>query len=61
MSKNEIILNYGAFALVEFLLSEHNKIPLFYKTGLDIGGGEGFHTNLMRKFGLKVDLIDQIY
>ena len=59
MSKNEIILNYGAFSLVEFLLSEHNKIPLFYKTALDIGGGDGFHTNLMRRFGLNVDLIDK--
>lgn len=51
--------SYGGFALIEFLLSEHNEIPTKYSTALDVGSFEGYHTKLMRSFGIKVDQIDK--
>ncbi|MDC3176145.1 class I SAM-dependent methyltransferase [Alphaproteobacteria bacterium] len=55
----EIRFSYGGFALIEFLLSEHKNITKKYSTALDIGSFEGYHTKLMRLFGIKVDQIDK--
>ena len=59
LKKSDIKLNYGGFALIEFLLSEYSKNPKKYTTALDIGSGEGYQTKLMRSFGIKVDQIDK--
>ena len=59
LKKSDIRLNYGGFALIEFLLSEYSKNPKKYTTALDIGSGEGYQTKLMRSFGIKVDQIDK--
>ena len=50
-------LEWSGFALVEFLLSKEN----FHKDFkvLDIGGGWGSHTSVMRSFGLSVDVVDK--
>ena len=59
LKKSDIRFNYGGFALIEFLLSEYSKNPKKYSTALDIGSFEGYHTKLMRSFGIKVDQIDK--
>jgi len=50
-------LDWGGFALLEYLLSKE-KFKKKFKV-LDIGGALGNHTKLMREFGLKVDTIDK--
>ena len=50
-------INWGGFALVEYLISK-KKISKNFKV-LDIGGAHGDHSQIMRSFGLKVDLIDK--
>ncbi len=50
-------LDYGGFSLIEYLLSKEN-----FKKGfkaLDIGGALGNHCQIMREFGLSVDIIDK--
>ena len=50
-------LDFGGFALLEYLLSHKpskKRIDV-----LDIGGALGKHCEIMRKYGLSVDLIDK--
>ena len=58
-SDNKILIQWGFFALIEFLISESDKILKNCVNALDIGSSHGNHTKLMRDFGLKVDQIDK--
>ena len=51
-------IDWGAFGLIEFLLSEEKKFTE-QTNALDIGSDAGFHTQIMRAFGIKVDQIDK--
>ena len=57
MTKNFIKLDWGGFALIEYLLSK-KKFKKKFKV-LDIGGALGSHSQIMREFGLTVDSIDK--
>ena len=57
MKKNFPKLDWGGFALLEYLLSK-KKFPKKFEV-LDIGGAFGNHSEVMRSFGLSVDLIDK--
>ena len=50
-------LEWSGFVLLEFLLSNKNFHDNFKV--LDIGGGWGSHTDVMRSFGLSVDIVDK--
>ena len=50
-------LDYGGFSLVEYLLSK-NKFRKRFKV-LDIGGALGNHCQILRAYGLSVDIIDK--
>ena len=54
---DKIKLDWGGFALVEYLLSKNNFGKEFRV--LDIGGAHGYHTKIMRDYGLLVDTIDK--
>ena len=56
MKNEKIVLNYGGFALLEYLLSYKKKKNTRV---LDIGGAFGHHTSITRKFGFYVDIIDK--
>ena len=47
-------IDWGFFPLVEFIVSSSNQIGSRYKTALDIGSGEGVHTEILRSAGLEV-------
>ena len=53
----KIDIEFGGFILLEYLLSMKNN-PNNLKA-LDIDGALGIHTKIIRKFGLKVDTIDE--
>ncbi len=55
----KIVIEWGFFGLIEFLVSESKNIQSKYKNALDIGSSHGNHTKIMRHFGLKVDQIDK--
>ena len=55
----EYFITWGGFALIEFLVSERNNIGTKFKTGLDIGSGEGVHTAILRHAGLEVFQVDK--
>ena len=55
--KKNISLEFGGFALIEYLLSK-GSFPKNFKV-LDIGGALGNHCKVMRYFGLCVDTIDK--
>ena len=57
MTENLLKIDWGGFALIEYLLSK-KKFKKKFKA-LDIGGALGNHTKIMRDFGLKVDSIDK--
>ncbi len=57
MVENYPKLDWGGFALLEYLLSKENFSKKFKV--LDIGGALGHHVKIMRKFGLSVDSIDK--
>ena len=50
-------LEWSGFVLLEYLLSNRNFHENFKV--LDIGGGWGSHTAVMRSFGLSVDIVDK--
>jgi len=52
-------IDWGAFALIEFIGSKHSQIAKEYKTALDIGSGDGVHTAIMRQCGLEVFQVDK--
>ena len=56
MKKKFPKLDWGGFALLEYLLSYKKKKNTRV---LDIGGAFGHHTSIMRKFGFYVDIIDK--
>ena len=56
MKNEKIVLNYGGFALLKYLLSYKKKKNTRV---LDIGETFGHHTSIMKKFGLYVDVIDK--
>ncbi len=57
MKKKIPKLDWGGFALLEYLLSKKKFSKKFEV--LDIGGAFGSHSKVMRSFGLSVDLIDK--
>ena len=57
MKKKITKLDWGGFALLEYLLSKKKFSKKFEV--LDIGGAFGSHSKVMRSFGLSVDLIDK--
>ena len=57
----EYFITWGGFALIEFLVSERNNIGTKFKTCLDIGSGDGVHSEIMRHAGLKVTGVDKYY
>ena len=52
-------IDWGGFALIEFLVSERANIGTKYKNCLDIGSGPGVHTAIMREAGLDVFQLDK--
>ena len=62
LTKNDIkeySITWGGLALIEFLVSERNNIRTKFKTSLDIGSGDGVHSEIMRHAGLKVTGVDK--
>ncbi len=57
--KKKIIIEWGFFGLIEFLVSESDNILKNHLSALDIGSSHGNHTKIMRDFGLNVDQIDK--
>ena len=55
----EYFITWGGLALIEFLVSERHSIGKKFKTSLDIGSGEGVHSEIMRHAGLKVTAVDK--
>ena len=52
-------IDWGFFSLVEFIVSSSNQIGSRYKTALDIGSGDGVHTEILRSAGLEVFQLDK--
>jgi len=52
-------LVWGAFGLMEFIISEQRNIGEKYKTCLDIGSGDGQHSRILSTSGLKVYQVDK--
>ena len=62
LTKNDIkeySITWGGLALIEFLVSARNDIGTKFKTCLDIGSGDGVHSEIMNHAGLKVTQIDK--
>ena len=62
LTKNDIkefSITWGGLALIEFLISERNNIGKKFKTSLDIGSGDGVHSEIMNHAGLKVTQVDK--
>ena len=57
--RKEYEFEWGAFALIEFLVSCQSLIGKKYKTALDIGSGLGVQTEIMRHAGLNVFQVDK--
>ena len=55
----KIVIEWGFFGLIEFLISESRNIQKKYKSALDIGSSHGTHTKIIRHLGLSVDQIDK--
>ena len=55
----EYFITWGGFALIEFLVTERNNIGTKFKTCLDIGSGDGVHSEIMRHAGLEVTSVDK--
>lgn len=51
-------IEWGAFSLVEFIVSHKNDIGTLYKNAMDIGSGMGVHTEILKAAGLKVSKLD---
>ena len=62
LTKNDIkeySISWGGLALIEFLVSARNDIGTKFKTCLDIGSGDGVHSDIMRHAGLEVTGVDK--
>ena len=62
LTKNDIkeySITWGGLALIEFLVSERNNIGKKFKTSLDIGSGDGGHSEIMQHVGFKVTGVDK--
>ena len=55
----EYSITWGGIALLEFLVAERNNIGKKFKTSLDIGCGDGVHSDIMKHAGLKVTGVDK--
>ena len=55
----EYFITWGGLALIEFLVSERHSIGKKFKTSLDIGCGDGVHSDIMKHAGLKVTGVDK--
>ena len=55
----EYFITWGGLALIEFLVSARHSIGKKFKPSLDIGSGEGVHSEIMRHAGLKVTAVDK--
>ena len=55
----EYSITWGGLALIEFLVSERHNIGSKYTTCLDIGCGDGVHSDIMKHIGLKVTGVDK--
>jgi 2-polyprenyl-3-methyl-5-hydroxy-6-metoxy-1,4-benzoquinol methylase len=52
-------ITWSGFALVEFLVSERENIGKKYKNALDIGSGQGIHSEILEYAGLDVYQVDK--
>ena len=59
MKQKTFDIDWGFFSLVEFIISSSNQIGSLYKTALDIGSGDGVHTEILRSVGLEVFQLDK--
>jgi SAM-dependent methyltransferase len=60
ISKNQSIqIDWGIFSIVEFIVSCQDQIGSKYQNALDIGSGEGKHTEILRSAGLEVAQLDK--
>ena len=59
MKQKTFDIDWGFFSLVEFIVSSSNQIGSRYKTALDIGSGDGVHTEILRSAGLEVFQLDK--
>ena len=57
--QKSIEIEWGIFALVEFIVSFRDQIGTTYKTAIDIGSGEAKHTEILRAAGLEVFQLDK--
>ena len=48
MVDKSFAIDWGIFALVEFLVSCSDEIGIRYKTAIDIGSGEAKHSEILR-------------
>ena len=55
----EYEIDWGVFALVEFLVTNKSDIGSKFRTAIDIGSGAGIHSQLMEKAGLQVFQLDK--
>lgn len=59
MTKKKYKIDWGIFALIEFIGSSSSLIGNKYKKAIDIGSGDGIHTEIMRHAGLEVFQVDK--
>ena len=59
MVDKSFAIDWGIFALVEFLVSCSDEIGIRYKTAIDIGSGEAKHSEILRAAGLEVFQLDK--
>ncbi|MDA8689433.1 class I SAM-dependent methyltransferase [Paracoccaceae bacterium] len=58
-NKESVEIDWGIFALVEFIVSCKDQIGTKYRNALDIGSGAGRHTEILRMAGLDVIQLDK--
>lgn len=52
-------IDWGLFALIEFIGAQREEIAKSYRTALDIGSGAGVQTAILRHAGLEVFQVDK--
>ena len=59
VKKETYDIDWGSFALIEFIGASKKDIGVRYKTAIDIGSGAGLHTEILRHAGLEVFQLDK--
>lgn len=59
VKKGTYDINWGSFALIEFIGAHKKDIGVRFKTAIDIGSGAGLHTEMLRHAGLEVFQLDK--